>query len=74
LGLLLEDLHCKEYDDSLVLRGKGLNKLDRKRNRAIDINSDKCPTIMKSQEKNRQILLSLNKMGFIDIQQGGSAN
>jgi DNA (cytosine-5)-methyltransferase 3A len=51
LGLLLEDLHCKEYDDSLVLRGKGLNKLDRKRNRAIDINSDKCPTIMKSQEK-----------------------
>jgi DNA (cytosine-5)-methyltransferase 3A len=51
LGLLLEDLHCKEYDDSLVLRGKALNKLDRKRNRAIDINSDKCPTIMKSQEK-----------------------
>ena len=50
-GLLLKDFYCKEYDESLVLKGKGLNKLDRKRNRAIDINSDKCPTIMKSQEK-----------------------
>jgi len=50
-GLLLRDFYCKEYDESLVLKGKGLNKLDRPRNRAIDINSDKCPTIMKSQEK-----------------------
>jgi len=51
LGLKLADLHCKEYDESLVLKGKGLNKLDRPRNRAIDINSDKAPTLMKSQEK-----------------------
>lgn len=51
LGLKLADLHCKEYDDSLVLKGKGLNKLDRPRNRAIDIKSDKAPTLMKSQEK-----------------------
>lgn len=50
-GILLKDNFCEEYDDSLVLVGKGLNKLDRPRNRAIDIMSNKCPTIMKSQEK-----------------------
>lgn len=50
-GVLLGDNFCKHYDESLVLKGKGLNKLDRPRNRAIDINSNKCPTIMKSQEK-----------------------
>lgn len=50
-NLKLSELHCEEYKESLVLKGKGLNKLDRTRNRAIDIKSDKCPTLMKSQEK-----------------------
>lgn len=49
--LKLSELHCEEYVENLVLKGKGLNKLNRPRNRAIDIKSDKCPTIMKSQEK-----------------------
>lgn len=50
-NLKLSDFYCKEYDESLVLKGKGLNKLNRPRNRMIDINSDKFPTLMKSQEK-----------------------
>jgi site-specific DNA-cytosine methylase len=50
-GILLRDNFDKVYDDSLVLRGKGLNKLDRPRNRAISVYSDKCPTLMKSQDK-----------------------
>ena len=36
---------------NFFLEGKGLNKLDRPRNRAICIFSDKCPTLMKSKEK-----------------------
>jgi len=47
---LLRDYYSKTYDDKLVLRGKGLNKLNRPRNRAIDILSDKSPTLMKAQE------------------------
>lgn len=49
--LFLKDLYCKEYDEDLVLRDRGLNKLNRERNRAISILSDKCPTLMKSQDK-----------------------
>lgn len=49
--ILLKDVFCEDYDDSLVLRGRGLNKLDRPRNRARSILSRKCGTIMKSQEK-----------------------
>ena len=50
-GLYLRDFYCKEYDESLILKGKGLNKLGKKRNRAISINSDKSPTLMKTQDK-----------------------
>lgn len=50
-GILLRDNFDKIYDESLVLKGKGLNKLNRPRNRAISVYSDKCPTIMKSQDK-----------------------
>lgn len=50
-GILLRDNFDKDYDDSLILRGKGLNKLDRPRNRAISVYSDKCSTLMKSQDK-----------------------
>jgi DNA (cytosine-5)-methyltransferase 3A len=50
-GILLRDNFCQEYDESLVLKGKGLNKLERPRNRAISVYSDKCPTLMKSQDK-----------------------
>lgn len=49
--LFLKDYFDNEYEESLVLKGKGLNKLNRDRNRAIDILSEKTPTIMKSQEK-----------------------
>jgi len=48
--LYLRDHYCKQYDSSLILTGKGLNKLNRPRNRAISILSDKSPTLMKSQE------------------------
>jgi hypothetical protein len=48
---LLRDLYCRNYDENLVLKGKGLNKLGRDRNRAISVLSDKCPTLMKSQDK-----------------------
>lgn len=50
-GILLRDNFCKEYDENLVLKGKGLNKLNRARNRAMSVYSDKCPTLMKSQDK-----------------------
>ena len=50
-GLYLRDLYCADFDEKLILKGKGLNKLQRPRNRAIDIFSDKVPTLMKSQEK-----------------------
>ena len=51
LGLKLSQLHCKEYDPNLVLKGRGLNKLDKPRNRAISVLKDKTPTLMKTQEK-----------------------
>ena len=50
-GNLLRDNFDRVYDESLVLKGKGLNKLNRPRNRAISVYSDKCPTLMKSQDK-----------------------
>jgi len=49
--IYLRDCYDKVYDSFLILKGKGLNKLDRGRCRVTDINSDKCPTLMKSQEK-----------------------
>lgn len=51
LDAKLKDNYCKVYDESLVLKGKGLNKLERGRNRMISVLSDKCPTLMKSQDK-----------------------
>ena len=50
-GLYLRDHYCADFNEKLILKGKGLNKLQRPRNRAIDIFSDKVPTLMKSQEK-----------------------
>lgn len=49
--ILLRDNFCQTYDDDLILRGNGLNKLSRDRNRAMSVHNDKSPTIMKSQEK-----------------------
>jgi len=49
-GLLFKDHYSKEYDENLILKGRGLNKLKRDRCRVYDINSDKLPTIMKEQE------------------------
>ena len=49
--IYLKDNYSKTYDDKLVLKGKGLNKLSRDRCRVTDVKSLKCPTIMKSQEK-----------------------
>lgn len=51
LEVYLKDNYCKQYDENLVLKGKGLNKLERGRNRMISVLSDKCPTLMKSQDK-----------------------
>lgn len=50
-GIYLKNCYSKTYDNKLVLKGKGLNKLNRDRCRITDVNSLKCPTIMKSQEK-----------------------
>ena len=47
--IFLKDSYCKEYDESLILKGRGLNKLSRPRNRAKDILSDKCPTLLREQ-------------------------
>lgn len=49
--IYLYDNYDKVYDESLILKGKGLNKLGRERNRVISVLSKKCPTIMKSQDK-----------------------
>lgn len=43
--------YSKEYPDSVVLRGKGLNKLERDRARVYSIDDEKLPTLLKSQEK-----------------------
>ena len=49
--LYLKDLHDKSYDNSLILSGKGLNKVYRERNRVTSVDSLKTPTLMKSQDK-----------------------
>lgn len=43
--------YSKEYDDSLVLKGIGLNKLGRDRSRIYSIDSEKLPTLLKAQER-----------------------
>lgn len=48
-NILFKNHYSKIYDESLILSGKGLNKLSRPRCRVISINDDKCPTLMKSQ-------------------------
>ena len=50
-GILLRDNFCVNYGVFLILKGNGVNKLNRNRNRCKSINSDKCPTLMKSQER-----------------------
>lgn len=49
-SILFKDNYSKEYDDSLVLKGKGLNKLERPRSRIYSIDSEKMPTLLKEQE------------------------
>jgi len=48
-NIYLKDNYCKEYNKSLILTGRGLNKLSRPRNRAKQILDDKCPTILREQ-------------------------
>ncbi len=43
--------YSKEYDESLILKGKGLNKLSRPRCRVYSTESEKLPTLLKAQEK-----------------------
>lgn len=50
-SLLFKNNICKQYDEKLILRGNGLNKISKKRARITNHNSDKLPTIMKTQEK-----------------------
>jgi len=49
--ILFKDNYSKEYDESVVLKDKGLNKLNRDRCRVYSIDSDKLPTLLKAQEK-----------------------
>lgn len=44
------DEYSKTYDESLVLKGIGLNKIKRKRSRLYSIESEKLPTLLKAQE------------------------
>ena len=43
--------YSKIYDESVVLKGKGLNKIERPRSRVYSIDSEKLPTLLKDQEK-----------------------
>jgi DNA (cytosine-5)-methyltransferase 3A len=47
--IYLKDSYCKAYDNELVVKGRGLNKLDKPRNRAKKITEDKCPTLLREQ-------------------------
>jgi len=49
-GQFFKDNYSKEYDDSLVLKGRGLNKIERPRSRVYSIDSEKLPTLLKEQE------------------------
>ena len=49
--IFFKDNYSKEYDDSLVLKGKGLNKIERPRSRVYSIDSEKLPTLLKAQER-----------------------
>ena len=49
-GIFFKDNYSKEYDDVLVLKGKGLNKIKRPRSRVYSIDSEKLPTLLKAQE------------------------
>ena len=49
-GIFFKDNYSKEYDESLILRGRGLNKIERPRSRVYSIDSEKLPTLLKEQE------------------------
>ena len=42
--------YSKTYDESLILKGRGLNKIKRPRSRVYSIDSEKLPTLLKEQE------------------------
>lgn len=42
--------YSKVYDDSLILKGKGLNKINRSRSRVYSVDSEKLPTLCKEQK------------------------
>jgi DNA (cytosine-5)-methyltransferase 3A len=49
-GVLFKNEYSKLYDENLVLKGKGLNKIERPRSRVYSIDSEKLPTLCKEQE------------------------
>lgn len=49
-GPLFKDNYCQNHDESLILKGRGLNKIKRPRSRIYSIDSDKLPTLLKAQE------------------------
>lgn len=49
-GILFKNEYSKRYDDVLVLKGRGLNKIERPRSRIYSIDSEKLPTLLKEQE------------------------
>ena len=56
--------YSKEYDDSLVLKGRGLNKIEQPRSRIYNIDSEKLPTILKEQESKATDSIII-KQGYI---------
>lgn len=49
-NILFKDNYSKTYTDDLVLKGRGLNKINRSRSRVYSIDSEKLPTLLKEQE------------------------
>lgn len=49
-NILFYNEYSKDYDNNLILKGKGLNKIQRPRSRVYSIESEKLPTLLKEQE------------------------
>lgn len=50
-NILFSNEYSKNYDNHLILKGIGLNKIYRDRSRVVSVKIDKLPTLLKAQEK-----------------------
>lgn len=48
-NILIKDIIDNDYSSDLILSGKGLNKIQKKRSRVVGIKHDKFPCLMASQ-------------------------